>query len=346
METLLQLKEEDFKELLPLIKDKNITDIDYNGYALWVTDLKRGRYRSSINLSERFVSEFTEHVADCVSARFNKKNSVLEAQTEDLRITITHESVAVTGRSICIRKSPREVRNDEESILSSGFCSPEILNFLKQALKARMNMAFCGEPGVGKTETIKFFTGFLPEYDRIITIEDTLELHLHEVYPGRDVEELLINEQFSYTDAIKHCLRKNPNWVILSEARSTEVKYLLEQWSTGVRGLTTLHLDDLRNLPDRLLNMMEKPGDMERQRNNIYEYVSIGVLIRRREEMNGETGQREIRRYIDQVAVYDRDGRENRIHMLLEDGKLKNIHLPESFVEKLEWKGCEKLLAM
>lgn len=335
-------KDEDFGELLPLIKNRDITDIDYNGYGLWVTDLRKGRYPVSIELSEKFVSEFAEHVADCANEPFNKKNRVLETQTDDLRITITHESAAITGRSFCIRKSLREKRNDERSLIESGFCSQEVMNFLKQAVRARMNIVFGGEPGVGKTESVKFFAGFIPEQERIITIEDTLELHLHQVYQGRDIIEILVNEEFTYTDAIKHCLRMNPNWVILSEARSTEVKFLLEQLSTGIRGFSTMHLDDLRNLPDRTLNMMEKTEDMGRLRNNIYEYINIGVLIRRKEVENEETGQREIRRYIDQLAVYDHN-KTNKVYMLMEDQEIKRIHLPEAFTKKIKWDGCEDL---
>lgn len=340
---MIGFNDEVFGELLPLIKDPDITDIDYNGYSLWVTNLQKGRYPVSINLSEKFVLEFTEHVADCANEQFNKKKRILEAQTDDLRITITHESAALTGRSFCIRKSLRKKRNDEKSLVESGFCSQVVLNFLKQVVKARMNIVFGGEPGVGKTESVKFFADFIPENERIISIEDTPELHLHEVYPHRDIEELLISEDFSYTSAIKHCLRKNPNWVILSEARSTEVKYLLEQWSTGVRGFTTLHLDDLRNLPDRILNMVEKTEDMGRLRNNIYSYVNVGVLIRKQEITNEETGQREVIRYIDQIAIYNHE-KENNIYMLMEDRKISKRQLPKAFMKKMDWMGCEELV--
>lgn len=330
------LRKEDFGELWPFIEDRNVTDIDYTGYSLWITDLQRGRYRSEVVLSDSFVTAFSDRIADYVNKQFNKMNNVLEAQTEGLRITITHESVAVTGRAISIRKSPPEVRNTSESLIDTKFCQEETLNFLTYAVKSRMNVAFCGEPGVGKTECAKFFAGAIDEKERIITIEDNLELHLHEIYPERNIEELLINEQFSYSDAIKHCLRKNPKWVILSEARSTEVKYLLEQWSTGVRGFTTLHLDDLRNLPDRIMNMIGKSADAERLENNIYEYISVGVLIRRKEDAG------KIERYIDQVAVYNRENGKNGIHMLVENGDIVTEKLPDKIQRIFQTAGYPK----
>jgi pilus assembly protein CpaF len=193
-----------------------------------------------------------------------------------------------------------------------------------------MNFAFCGEPGVGKTEGVKSFARYIPENERIVSIEDTLETHLHEIFPYRDIIELLISKGFSYTDAIKHCLRLDPKWVILSEARSVEVKYLLEQWSTGLRGFTTLHLDDLRNLVDRIMNMLGKSKDADRLENNIYEYVSVGVLIRKKQDGT---------RYIDQVALYDRTNRKNTITMLVEDGRLQEEKIPEKILNNMKLNG-------
>lgn len=109
--------------------------------------------------------------------------------------------------------------------------------------------------------------------------------------------ELQVSKDLSYTEAIKLCLRQNPKWIILSEARSTEVQYLLEQWSTRVYGFTTLHLDDLRNLPDRIMNMIGRSRDADRLENYIYEFISVGVLLRQYQNENGM-----VERYIDQMS--------------------------------------------
>ena len=75
---------------------------------------------------------------------------------------------------------------------------------------------------------------------------------------------------------------------MLSEARSKEVKYLLQSWSTGVRGMTTLHTDDVRNIPDRILNMLESRVDAERMENDIYQALGYGNFDPAREEMKTE----------------------------------------------------------
>lgn len=330
-----KLREEDFGVFLPFVQEKSVTDIDYNGKDLWVTDLKKGRYRADVKVPQEFIEKFTHRIANLVNKSFNRMNDVLEAQTEELRISIVHESAAVTGRSICIRKSLPEVRSTIDTMMVNGFCPVEILSLLINCVRARMNIAFCGEPGVGKTECSKFFTQFIPKNQRVITIEDNLEMHFHKINPENDCVELQVSNELSYTDAIKLCLRQNPKWIMLSEARSTEVKYLLEQWSTGINGFTTLHLDDLRNLPDRIMNMIGRAKDADRLENNIYEFIHVGVLIRQREGENG------IERYMDQMCFYDRAGGENSIYMLLNEEKLISKELPENIRVRLQRAGIE-----
>lgn len=330
-----KLEGEDFGVLLPYIENENITDIDYNGTSLWVTDLSKGRIKTDIEITKEFTDKFTHRIANLVNKPFNRMNSVLEAQTENLRISIVHESVAVTGRSICIRKSLPVVRNTIDSMVDSNFCTPEILSLLINCVRARMNIAFCGEPGVGKTECSKFFTQFIPSNQRVITIEDNLEMHFHKINPENDCVELQVGSELSYTDAIKLCLRQNPKWIMLSEARSTEVKYLLEQWSTGINGFTTLHLDDLRNLPDRIMNMIGRAKDADRLENNIYEFIHVGVLVRQRE------GEKGIERYIDQVCFYDRNDYGNSIYLVLNEAKMASQELPRNIQMRLKRAGIE-----
>lgn len=332
-----ELTEEEFGPFYPYIRDKNVTDIDYNGKTLWIADLKRGRYRADTPVGEEFVERFTHRIANRVNKPFNRANNVLEAETNELRISIIHESAAVSGRSICIRKSLPKVRQTVESMLDSGYCTIEILSLLINCVKAKMNFAFCGEPGVGKTECAKFFSRFIPPNQRAITIEDNLEMHFHEINPENDCVELQVSKDLSYTEAIKLCLRQNPKWIILSEARSTEVQYLLEQWSTGVYGFTTLHLDDLRNLPDRIMNMIGRSRDADRLENYIYEFISVGVLLRQYQNENGM-----LERYIDQMCFFDRDSGKNAIYMLVEDGKQVSDEIPADILRRLQRAGIEE----
>ena len=256
--------EEQFGVFWKYIKEPDVTDIDYNGSKLWITDLKKGRYVVEEEISKSFLDTFTHNIGNCVNKQFNNANKILEADTKELRISIVHPSVAASGISVCIRKSPPIVRNTIDGMIESGYCQEKVLHLLMNCVLAKMNFVFGGEPGAGKTECAKFFMQFIPKEERVITIEDSLEIHYPDINPGADAVELRICSGFDYTDAIKTCLRQNPKWLMLSEARSVEVTSLLEQWSTGVSGFTTIHLDDLHKLPDRIQNMMNNVNDAAR----------------------------------------------------------------------------------
>ena len=316
------------------ISEPSVTDIDFNGSSLWITDFERGRYEVREEITEQFINSFTHNISNCVNKQFNNANKILEADTKELRISIIHDSVATSGISICIRKSPCFVRNSIQSMLDEKYCQEEILHLLLNCVHAKMNFVFGGEPGSGKTECAKFFMQFIPKEERVITIEDSLEIHYSEINPGADAVELRVGQGFSYTDAIRACLRQNPKWLVLSEARSVEVTSLLEQWSTGVNGFTTIHLDDLRKLPDRIQNMIDNVNDVERMENRIYRYVNIGILIRAKEEPG-----KPIHRYIDQLCFYSREKNQNKIYMIVEDGEIISRELPVDIIKKFEYAG-------
>ncbi len=329
--------EEYFGPLYPYVCDDSITDIDYNGSSIWLTDSSNTRYQSNLVISDEFIEQFTQRVANTVSKPFHKQSPVLEAETGRLRITIVHESVAVSGRSICIRKSLPYVRMTEEQMLREHYCSKDVLTLLKNCVRAKKNIVFCGEPGVGKTECAKFFTQFIPDNERIITVEDTRELHLSDI-KGGDCIELKVNEQMDYTQAIKTCLRLNPKWMMLSESRSTEVLKLIEGFSTGVHGITTLHTDDVRKVPDRMVNMGGQGRNENRMENDIYNFIDLAVLIRRKEFMDS-SGALKVRRYIDQVCFFSRHDHTNYTDMIVEDGEMLHSGLPARLRQELSSVG-------
>lgn len=321
--SLRELTPEKFGPLWPYIQDDNVTDINLNrdGRELWITDLEKGKCLvEKHECDAAFVKQFVHHVQNHENVQFNPMSPVLESETGRLRISVVHGSVALSGMSICIRKSPPIIRLTKESAVKQKFIPEPILNLLINCVRARMNFVFCGEPGVGKTECAKFFSQFIAADERVITIEDNLEFHYKEINPGKDCVELKVTkdeEIFGYSKALKTCLRQNPNWIMLSEARSTEVKYLLECWSTGISGFTTLHTDDVRKIPDRIQNMLGSKTDAERLENDIFSFVDVGVLIRKRKNSQGV-----FYRYVDQVCFYVREGDNNRVVMMVEDGNM------------------------
>lgn len=335
------LKRQDYGLLYPYLIEEMVTDINWNGKQLWIDDLEKGRYMAAEILEGDFVERFATLLANLTNKPFNKSNPVLEIETEELRISIVHQSVVHSGITISLRKIPAVRRLEKSDMVVNGYCSEEILDFLIHCVMAHCSIAVCGLPGAGKTELLKHLTQYIPASERAITIEDVLEIHYQKINPNKDCVEMKVAENFTYTEAIKACLRQLPNWIILSEARSTEVRYLLESLSTGASGLTTLHTDDVRNIPERIKNMAGGKEDLERIENDTYRYLDIGILVKSIMDAEGH-----IHRHIDQIGILDRHGKDwsetvNQIVMILEDGKIVNRSLPANLVRKFGTKGID-----
>jgi len=296
----------------------------------------KGRYKVDTELDQKFIDVMSMRIANVVSKNFNKYQPYIEAETDELRITILHESISNTGRVISIRKTPALKRiTFAESIKKHEYCTEEIANFMSNSVKAGMNIVVCGLPGVGKTELVKYLTNYIFPSDRAITIEDTLEIHYDRINPGKDCVVLKVTPQFSYTEAIKESLRLLPKWVLLSEARSIEVKYLIESVSTGTKCITTMHADDVRKIPDRVVNMVGDMNQAELMKNSVHSFFDIGIQVDK--YINPDTGA--IKRYISQVCTFTHDEDGNNITMIADNGTLTGNHLPNEMIKKFRVAG-------
>lgn len=338
-ESKFLLKRQDYGILYPYIVSEDVTDINWNGRQLWIDDLKKGRYMAGEVLTDNFAERFASLVASVVSIPFNKMNPVLEAETEELRISIVHSCVTSAGVTISLRKIPAVRRLQREKMIEEGYCGPEVAQFLEACILAHCNIAICGMPGAGKTELLKYLTRFIPDSERVITIEDTLEIHYGKINPQKDCVEMKVAENFTYTAAIKACLRQLPRWILLSEARSEEVRYLIESFSTGTYGLTTIHTDDVRNIPDRIKNMAGGVMDSERILNDCYRFINIGILVKSVIQPSGN-----IIRKIDQICSFDRSGANylnstNSITVLVDHGEQTGLHLSKNLARRFFEKG-------
>lgn len=338
--TKKELSDVQYGPFLKYLKDDNITDIDFNGRDLWVKDIYSGRYKVHdpdviSQITEKFINDFSVNVSTLIGKNFTPvDNNEIEAETDSLRITIIHQSVAMTGTCICIRKTPPVQRINVESALEKHYCEEKVLHLLANCVKSKLNIVFCGVPGVGKTECSKFLTSFIPKEEKTVTVEDTSEIHYSEINPEKDCVELRVNEYFTYIDAMSSVLRMTPDRVMLSEARSTEVKQLVECWTTGITGFTTLHTDDVRKIPDRILNMMPSRQDADRLENDVYTGLNVGILLDTR--MN-DSGKQE--RYIRQIGFFyrDIDHDKNSCIMVVRRGKLvENVKLPYDIQKKMQ----------
>lgn len=341
------LDAESFGPLLPFIQDETITDVDFNGTDLWLTTIDKVRKKVDASfITPQFMAVFINKVSMAVERQFNPANPILEAESEELRITAVHEAVTETGRAFCIRKAPAVPRYHARDLIRQGYCDEKLLALLINCVRTKMNFVICGDTGVGKTEFAKFLSGYIRPQDKVITIEDNPEWHYARLNPGNDSIAIKVRRDgaksektdnltvMNYTNAIKTCLRLNPAWIMLSEARSKEAKSLLECWSTGVKGITTIHTDHVRKIPDRFLNMIQNSIDADRMVNDIYDFIDVGILLRLKEMPDGSS-----RRYIDQMCFFNRENETNSVCLLVEEGRMQDVDIPEAIAKKMKRAG-------
>lgn len=336
MKELAGLRPEQFGLLLPYIQDNDITDINWANGQLIIDHIKKGRYKVDTVLTNEFLQQFSYHVGniESVNSNLTPVQPVIEAEGNGLRIEIVHESVARNGRTISIRKSLPIVRLTDENMIEDGYCTREMQYLLKSMVLAQVNIAIAGNVGSGKTELLKYLTQTIPAMSRVVTIEDNLEVHYSVLNPQKDCVELKVNKSFDYIDALVTCLRLRTDWILLSEARSTEAKYLIENISTGNYSITTLHSDDVRKIPDRLRNMMDDPIAGEKIQNDAYSYMNFGVYVRKKQLLNGQ-----IVRRIEQIACFGKgtDGT-NICNLLVDNGKMLTNDLPLELTNEIKLK--------
>ena len=294
-----------FTEIEEYYEDETITDIEWDGDNLWITQIGRGCYKVDKKLSKEYTENLAARLSNIMKVNFTPNKPVLEAHTDNLRISVFHES-RCGKKSFTIRKIPTNLRYSHEQLVESGTIPEELLNFLENCVIAHCNIIVGGRPHAGKTELLKYLSGFIPENEKVITLEDNVEIHYKQIYDGRKCVQFLVDSKYNYTDAIRACLRHNVDWLLLSEARGPEVLELLNALSTGSFCMTTIHTDSVADIPDRMYNMLGSGVENPRFINNIYRYIDIGLIIKADKKEN---------RIISELGFFDRN-------------KGKNVYIP------------------
>lgn len=322
---------------MPFLLDENITDVCWNGKALWVDDVTIGRFEVE-DVSEftpNWIEQFCSRVANFAGVNFNEYETLLETQIDLYRVSIVHEAAAHTGTSISIRRTTDKCSLTKEYCVSTGYCSEEIYDFLPKIVKSGISCIAGGLPGVGKTELLKMLSQHIPKFERAIVIEDSPEFHYRSINPESDCSEWKIGPQFTYEKALKASLRQRPDWNILAEARGRETQYLMENFSSGLKVLTSTHLDDEINLIPRLENMIGDSIAAQRIKNEVYLRGLAVFVIKRKIDENGLG----ISRKLEQICFYSREGEVPTRTLVVDGGKIINRDLPPNILKKFEQAG-------
>lgn len=273
----------DFGPLKPLLENDDITDISYdNNGQIWIRSLTQGSMRVEVaGATPEFVEKLAFQCSNVMGTTFNNAKPFLDAESAELRMNFVHQSIATNGIALVIRKTPAKIRLEKEKLMKEDYFTQDIHDFLIKCVEGHCNIMVAGETGSGKTEFVKYLASHTKVNEKIITIEDTLELHLDKIFPQRDIVAMKTNNVASYSDVLVTCMRQNPKWILLSEVRSAEaVSAVRNSISSGHNILSTIHADKASAIPYRLYSLMETDLDVNQFLSTIYRYIQLGVHIK------------------------------------------------------------------
>jgi len=258
-----QLKDEvtGYSVLTPLLEDEDITEIMVNGPKQIYVE-KSGK----IVLSQ-YTFESNEHVRQVIDKiitplgrRIDEGSPMVDARLPDgSRLNAIIPPLALNGPTITIRKFAKK-RLGIDDLIKYGSLSPQMAYFLDLCVKARLNIFISGGTGSGKTTLLNVLSSFIPDDERIVTIEDAAELQLQQPHV-LSLESRPMNVEgkgeVMIRDLVKNSLRMRPDRIIVGEVRSSEALDMLQSMNTGHDGsLATGHSNSPKDMLRRLETMV------------------------------------------------------------------------------------------
>ena len=314
----------DFGPLQEYLDNDDITDISYsNGGQVWLKTLSKGVFRT-VNpaVNNAFMEKMAFQCANSMGKSFNMANPFLDAESDELRMNFVHDSIARNGIAVLIRKTPAKIRLEKDKIIKEDYIRLDIHDFILKCVEGHCNILVSGETGSGKTEFVKYMAAHTKYDEKIITIEDTLELHLDKIFPERDIVAMKTNNIASYADVLVTCMRQNPRWILLSEVRSAEaVMAVRDSISSGHNILSTIHADKAESIPRRLYSLLESSIDMDQFLRSIHRYVQLGVHIKGYYSKELQRFKREVAEVVEFYVDDDNKPGYNIIYKRTPDGK-------------------------
>ncbi|MGB8685133.1 MAG: CpaF family protein [Candidatus Binatus sp.] len=251
--------------LEPLLWDDEITDILVNGHNQVYVE-KRGKlHATEVKFQDdQHLMLIIDRIVSQVGRRVDEASPMVDARLPDgSRINAIIPPLALDGPALSIRRFGRK-RYNVDDLVEKKTVVPEIVEFLRTIVRARLNILICGGTGSGKTTMLNCMSLFVPADERIVTIEDSAELMLQQPHVVR-LETRPANVEgkgeVSQRDLVKNTLRMRPDRIIVGEVRGGEVFDMLQAMSTGHDGsIATIHANTPRDSLGRLEMMMLLSG--------------------------------------------------------------------------------------
>lgn len=269
------LKKDIFKQVLndllgfgpiqPLLDDPDVSEIMVNGPKKIFIEKKGQLAKSEITFDDDdHVVRIIDRIILPLGRRVDFDSPTVDARLPDgSRVNAVVRPVSIDGPSITIRKF-RKDKLKVEDLIAFGSITKQMAEFLEACVKARFNIVISGGTGSGKTTLLNVVSGFIPEGERIVTIEDAAELQLQQDHVMR-METKPANSDGLHSvtirDLVKNSLRMRPDRIVVGEVRGGEALDMLQAMNTGHDGsLTTVHSNSPRDAISRLETLVLMAG--------------------------------------------------------------------------------------
>lgn len=267
----------------PLRKDDSVTEIMINGpQQIYVERLGKLQLSNVHFHDTAHLMNIIDRILTPLGRRIDEASPLVDARLDDgSRVNVIIPPLSLVGPCVTIRKfskTPFSVEN----LISFGTLDEKMAMFLRGCVKARVNVLVSGGTGSGKTTTLNVLSSFIPNGERIVTIEDAAELRLQQPHvvtlEGRPAN-IEGKGQITIRDLVRNALRMRPDRIIVGEVRSGEALDMLQAMNTGHDGsLTTAHANSPRDALSRLETMVLMSG-LELPVRAIREQVSSAIDI-------------------------------------------------------------------
>jgi pilus assembly protein CpaF len=244
----------------PLLQDPGINDILVNTHNVVYVERRGILEKTNVVFKDNaHLMHIIDKIVSAVGRRIDESSPMVDARLRDgSRVNIVIPPLAIDGPIVSIRRFPTSPLTSDDLIRYNAM-TPEMMEVLKAAVKARLNIVVCGGTGAGKTTLLNVLSGFISERERIVTIEDSAELQIKQEHVVRlecrppNVEGKGAIRQ---RELVINALRMRPDRIVLGEVRGEEAMDMLQAMNTGHDGsITTIHANTPRDAVARMETM-------------------------------------------------------------------------------------------
>jgi pilus assembly protein CpaF len=249
----------------PLMRDPEVSDILVNtSRQVYIERLGKLEPTPVIFRDDAHLMQIIDRIVSRVGRRIDESSPMVDARLQDgSRVNAVIPPLALDGPILSIRRFGRTPLTADD-LTRLGSLTPEITNLLRAMVRARLNILISGGTGSGKTTLLNCLSSFIPDNERIVTIEDSAELQLQQPHVVRletrppNVEG---RGEVTQRELVRNTLRMRPDRIIVGEVRGPECLDMLQAMNTGHDGsISTVHSNSARDSLNRLEMMMQMSG--------------------------------------------------------------------------------------